>query len=464
MTINNFPGLYIKTFGCQMNEYDSERIFALLHQKYRAVTELEEARIVLINTCSVRGKAEKKLYDILGWLEKHKSKYGYTIGVCGCVAQQEGETLLKRWRGVDFVVGTHNISLIPSMIENSLQGLPRACAVDYRDEWETLPDASYREPVSNFVSVDNSASFGAYYSAMRAFVAIQRGCNKNCAFCVVPLTRGPEISRTLSEVLKEIKYKVAQGAKEVFLLGQTVNSYGRDLSERSNFEALVKEVAAIDGVKRIRFASPHPQDVTAGFIKLYQEVASLCPHIHLPLQSGSDKILAAMNRNYRLKRYLGIVQQLKTACPEIAISSDFIVGFPTETDEDFRQTLAAMREVEYSFSYSFKYSARPNTQAIITHKEDNLIAEDVMDVRLKEVQDLQTELCLKFNSSFIGRRLPVIIEGGMRKRSDSYRGRIPHNVLVEIALQPGAEMLKSGDELDVQIIQASPYGIKGNIV
>ncbi|MCB0359014.1 MAG: tRNA (N6-isopentenyl adenosine(37)-C2)-methylthiotransferase MiaB, partial [Bdellovibrionales bacterium] len=396
-------GLYVKTFGCQMNEYDTEKVCSLLAGDYRVVDDPSRAEVAFVNTCSVREKGEHKLFSLLGKLRMLKEEHPQLIvGVGGCVAQQEGERILQANDAVDFVVGTHNLSLIPSLVASARRGLRRQVAVDYRDEWEELPDA--------FLPLDEDPQSNPF-DPVRALVAIQRGCNKHCAFCVVPRTRGAEVSRSPDEIEREVRLKVRLGAKEVLLLGQTVNSYGRDLSPRYPFETLIRRLAAIDGLHRIRFTSPHPADVRPGFIELYQDIPQLCRHIHLPLQSGSDRILKEMNRNYRTRRYLEIVDSLRQACPELAISTDLIVGFPTESDAEFIQTLEMMEKVQFFSSFSFKYSIRPNTVAKDRYRDEELIPEDVASARLEQLQTVQKQLSLKHHQRLMGTDVEVLVEG-----------------------------------------------------
>ena len=467
------PGVYIKTFGCQMNEYDSEKIFALLSTNYRPVTELDAAELVIVNTCSVREKAAHKLYSLLGELQlKKKKNPKLLIGVSGCLAQQEGLQIIKRNSSVDFVVGTHNLSLIPPLVQASKQGKRHQVAVDYRDGWEDLPEHIHSlQPFNTLVEGQSEeasgsvSAFGAFYNSVRAMVSIQRGCNKNCAFCVVPNTRGPEVSRDPEEIVREVSLKVRMGAKEVMLLGQTVNSYGRDLSPRYSFEKLIERISEIDGLQRIRFTSPHPQEVRKGFVALYKQIPALCPHIHLPLQSGSDRVLKLMNRNYHCKRYLDIVDSLREACPDIAISSDFIVGFPTESDREFEQTLEMINRVEYSFSYSFQYSVRPNTVAKTQFAPEQLIPPEVARERLYRLQELQDQLCLKFNRKFIGSEVEVLVEGQQNKLSSKLMGRIPHNTLAYAEIDPQQESsYKLGSLCSVLVQNASARALQGKLV
>lgn len=445
------PGVFIKTFGCQMNEYDSEKVAFLLSPFYRKVRLLEEAELVFINTCSVRQKSEEKLFSMLGKLRKLKQgRPELIIGVGGCVAQQEGELILKRNTAVDFVVGTHNLSLIPALVQGVKQGLRRQVAVDYREEWEDIP--------LDFSAESDTSVQGQ--SAVRALVAIQRGCNKNCSYCVVPRTRGAALSRHPAEIEREIKLKLRRGAREVLLLGQTVNSYGRDLDPAFDFAQLIKRIASLEGLKRIRFTSPHPAELRPELIELYGTVAQLMPHIHLPLQSGSDRILRLMRRGYRLSQYLQIVDKLRARVPELAVSSDLIVGFPTETEEEFEETLKVMEEVRFHASYSFCYSFRPNTEDSRRFCPKDAVAQEVAAERLKRLQELQDRISLQRNQELLARQVEILVEIPAGHISSSARGRTPQNTLVEII----GEGLLGGEIVQVKIEHASPHGLRGRVV
>ena len=458
------PGVYIRTFGCQMNEYDSEKMYALMSPTHSPVKTAEEAEVVIVNTCSVREKGEHKLFSLLGSLALLKQERPeMIIGVSGCVAQQEGKNILKRSKAVNFVVGTHNLSLVPGLVKQAREGSEATAAIDYREEWEELPDEFTARPRFDGDSVEPLQS--AFFSPVRALVAIQRGCDKMCAFCVVPRTRGPQVSRNVEEILKEIRLKARLGAREVMLLGQTVNSFGLDLSPRVRFEDLIRAIADIPGIERIRFTSPHPAEVRPGFIELYGEVPQLCPHIHLPLQSGSDRILKLMNRNYRKKRYLQIVEQLNNRYPSIAMTSDMIVGFPTETEEDFQETMDVIRQVRYSSSYSFKYSRRPMTRAEQEFTPDQEVEEDVAQDRLLRLQELQDQISLEINQARIGSKVTVLVEGQNKKISSSMRGRIPQNTPIELLVPEGSDMaLEVGDIVEAVVERASPHGLRGRFV
>lgn len=450
------PGVFVRTFGCQMNEYDSEKMISLLSSTHHRVQTVEDASVIIVNTCSVREKAENKLYSLLGELRKlKKAKPELVIGVSGCVAQQEGRKIVARNSAVDFVVGTQNLSLVPSLVNAASSGAGPQVAVDYREEWEDLPEELSAYSIKSADEFRTAAS-----SSVRALVAIQRGCNKNCSFCVVPTTRGPEVSRSPEEIVREIKLKVRLGVKEVLLLGQTVNSYGRDLDPRYSFEKLIRQIAEIEGLERIRFTSPHPAEVRPKFLDLYKEVPQLVPHIHLPLQSGSDRVLKSMNRNYRVARYLEIVESLKERCPEIALSSDIIVGYPTETEEDFQATMDVLRKVRYHIVYSFKYSVRPNTVAKELFEEKDLINKEVASRRLLDLQQLQDQISYEINKVKVGSIVEVLVEGRGEKITSVVRGRNPQNTLVEVS---GGDP-QPGDMVNALVEYASPHGLKAKLL
>jgi len=462
--VAEMPGIHIKTFGCQMNEYDSQKMYSMFSATHQLVDSANDAEIVIVNTCSIREKAEKKLYDTLGRLrEIKKVRPELIVGVGGCVAQQDGKDIIKECKSVDFVVGTHNLSLIPALVESVKNGRGPQVAVDYREEWEELPEEFDFLPPALSPQEENGYSKLTGTPAVRALVAIQRGCSKNCAFCVVPNTRGKEVSRNPQEILREIQAKVRQGAKEVLLLGQTVNSYGRDLTPRHSFEQLIRDIAKIEGLLRIRFISPHPQEVRAGFIELYGEVPQLCPQIHLPLQSGSDRILKLMNRNYRRARYLDIVQKLRDRLPQISISSDFIVGFPTETEEDFQQTLEMMETVRYGASFSFIYSPRPNTVAGDLYSSEQLIPADIAKERLQRLMEAQDRIAIEINSAKLGAVVEVLVERSAKGISSAVKGRIGENTQVEVHGEVNGSTPKIGELVKARVIHAGSWGLRAEL-
>lgn len=411
-------GVYIRTYGCQMNEHDTQKLYKILEKDYRPVDSPEQADLVLINTCSVREKPEQKLYSMLGEMREIKSaRPGLMVGVCGCVAQQEGEAILKKGRNVDFVFGTHNLSLVPSLIQLRKKGAPPQVAVNYREDWEELP--------LGFAEVDLSKN--GKTSHVTAFISISRGCNKSCSYCIVPTTRGPEVSRDINEIEREVKIAVHRGSREIVLLGQTVNSYGLDLSPRVSFVHLLDRISKIDGVERIRFTSPHPQEVRADFIECVSSNPKICRHIHMPLQSGSDRILRLMNRNYRRAKYLKIIEELKSRVPDMAITTDIIVGFPGETEEDFQQTLDVLEAVQFDLSYSYAFSPRPGTSAaempeLIT-TEEKLRRLQVWQARQEEIQGTRLQ-------QWVGRTVEVLIDNYNKMDDRCMQGRISQNFVV----------------------------------
>lgn len=434
--------LYIRTFGCQMNEYDSLKLGKILESRYDQVQSADQADLVLINTCSVRGKPEHKLYSLLGEVAQLKSSNpDLMIGVGGCVAQQEGENIVKRSRDVDFVFGTHNLSLVPSLIEDRLSGSRPQVAVNYRDEWEELPLGFSEE------------------NRTTAFVSISRGCNKNCSYCIVPTTRGKEVSRSLEEILREVKVLCHRGAKEIVLLGQTVNSYGLDLSPRTSFVSLLEAVADISQVERIRFTSPHPQEVRTDFIDLVCSNPKVCHHIHMPLQSGNDRILKLMNRNYRRKKFLSIIDAVKTRVPDMAVTTDIIVGFPGETEEEFLDTVDIMNQVEFESSYSFIFSARPGTAAA---DMEDLVSQQEKLERLQRLQARQQEITTEKLEAWVGKEAEVLLDGFSSANAEIPRGRLSQNIVLN--LTSPVDGAAPGRTARILVTKAAKNTLKGDFV
>lgn len=434
-----------------MNEYDTLKLQKILESDYEPVESPEKAELVLINTCSVREKPEQKLYSLLGQMsELKKENPKLMVGVCGCVAQQEGEKIAKRSSVVDVVFGTHNLSLAPSLLERRKSGLPPQIAVNYREDWEELP--------LGINQVDKVTSF----------VSISRGCNKNCSYCIVPTTRGKEVSRDPLEIEREVKIAVHRGAKEVMLLGQTVNSYGADFSPRQTFVSLLERISKIDGLERIRFISPHPQEVRQDFIDIVSSNPKICRHIHMPLQSGSDVILKAMNRNYRRKRYLEIINSLKDRVSDIGLTTDVIVGFPGETERDFEETLDVMRQVQFDNCYSYIFSSRPGTDAALL--EDSLPYEEKLR-RLQALQALQLEITQERLRKWLGKSGEVLIESESPHQISEgqgtiWQGRLSQNLTVHIndsETKTAKKSLKPGMLVDVTIEGVSRFSLKGRL-
>lgn len=430
--------LYIHTFGCQMNVYDSEKLTLLLASEYALTAKPEEANLILVNTCSIREKAEHKLYSLVGGFKNLKeANPELLIGVGGCVAQQEGENVLKRAPLADFVFGTHNLSLVPSLVSAVKDGKGKQVAVSYREDWEDLP---------------------LYEGTGRAstFVTISRGCNKNCTYCVVPATRGPEVSRPTEEVIAEVSEAARRGVREVTLLGQTVNSYGLDLSPRMKFPELLRKVADVDGIERIRFTSPHPQEIREDFFAVLKEIPQVCKHVHMPLQSGSDRVLKLMNRNYRMKRYFSIIDGLRSACPDIALSTDLIVGFPGETEEDFELTLEAMSRVKFDSSFSFAFSPRPGT---VAKDLPDQLEEEVKKERLYRLQELQTSHTDEKLEKWLGQETEILTDGFTKADTQLLQGRNSQNVLVH--LEEHAPNLGPGMLVRCRITRRSRHTLHG---
>jgi len=415
--------LFIKTYGCQMNVYDSERMANLLAPLgYRSVADPADADMVILNTCHIREKAAEKVYSELGRLRVLKERRqadgdDLMIAVGGCVAQAEGREIVRRAPCVDMVFGPQSYHRLPEMVARARHG-DRVAAIEtdfpVESKFDRLPQVSVNPGLS-------------------AFVTVQEGCDKFCTFCVVPYTRGAEYSRPVDEVTTEAAHLVAQGVREVTLLGQNVNAYhgvAPGGGPEWGLGRLIRHLAdRIDGLARIRYTTSHPRDMDDDLIAAHGDVPALMPYLHLPIQSGSDRILSAMNRRHRVDQYLDVVDRLRRARPDIALSSDFIVGFPGETEIDFEATLALVRTVGYAQAYSFKFSARPGTPAAE-------LADQVTDAaksdRLHRLQTLLDEQQRAFNRSTVGRRVPVLFERPGR-RAGQFVGRTPQNQAIHVA-------------------------------
>ncbi len=433
----------IETFGCQMNVHDSERMAGLLEQAgYEATAEAADADVVVINTCSVRERAEDKLYTRLGELRQLADEQGHNpiVAVAGCVAQQEGDAILKRSPGVaDVIIGTQAIRRLPMLVEQA---------------------TASRRPVINldpFDDVTFPLGVTRRNDPIKAYVTIIEGCNEFCSFCVVPYTRGNERMRPKTDILAEVRDAAASGHREVQLLGQIVNHYAAPDQEGCDFSGLLEAIHEVDGIERIRFASPHPRHVSPRFLATMARLPKICRHLHLPVQSGSTRVLEAMRRRYSRESYLDLIAQIRESLPDVAVSTDMIVGFPGETAADFDDTLSLTAAVRYHSMFSFKYSPRPNTLADKRLADD--VPEDEKTARIVALQALQREIQSGLNAGLVGQTVDVLVDAASRRREVELSGRTSTNVVVNL---PGpAEWI--GRTLPVRIERAGPHSVWGQV-
>lgn len=413
---------FIKTWGCQMNAQDEQKMASLLQgEGYIPASTAKDADVILLNTCSVREKSAEKLFDFLGRLKNLKKNSPQAIiGVTGCVAQQEGESVIRRAGHVDLVMGPRRIGQLPELLTRARNRVSTRTGAGTVDT--DLVDTDLN---------DLSAIFWDGGTAVRsdamAYLTIMEGCNMGCTFCIVPRTRGREVHRPMAGILEEARRRVGQGVLELELLGQTVNAY-RD--GRAAFHHLLAAVATIPGLKRLRFTSSHPAFFTANTAAVMADHESICPHLHLPVQSGSDAVLKAMRRGHGIADYLRRLDDLRRRIPGVAISTDLIVGFPGETDQDFQATLDLLKQVRFSHVYAFNYSPRPGTAAATTYADDVPLA--LKKERLNRLFALQEEISLEENQRLVGRSLPVLLAGPSRKDPGVASGRTPCNRLVNV--------------------------------
>ncbi len=442
-TCENLPRkVFIKTYGCQMNVYDSERMVHVLQEcNYQITSDIKQADLILLNTCSIREKPEHKIYSILGRLKKLKDKKpDLILGVGGCVAQQEGEKLFEKSPCLDLVFGTHSINKLPHLLKGVAEKRSKVCEI------KMSKNGYLDEGVSCYSS-----------QKVSSYVSIIRGCNNFCSFCIVPYVRGRERSRPKEEILEEVKHLSQSGVKEVVLLGQNVNSYGNDLGIVESFPRLLASINDIKSVKRIRFITSHPKDLSDDLIRCFKELDKVCKHIHLPVQSGSNKILKLMNRHYTRENYLEKVDKLRRVCPEIGITSDMIVGFPQETQKDFEDTLELMKEVKFDDLFSFQYSDRPMTSAT-RFKEK--IPPDIKRERLKILQETQNEYNLEKNKAVLHKVEELLVEGKSKKDQKFMTGKTGSNKTVNFA---GGNDLR-GMLVSVMIKDIHLHSLKGELV
>jgi tRNA-2-methylthio-N6-dimethylallyladenosine synthase len=429
----------VRTYGCQMNVHDSERLTGLLEDAgYAAAPDGEQADVVVFNTCAVRENADNRLYGNLGHLAPVKAKHpGMQIAVGGCLAQKDRDTIVRKAPWVDVVFGTHNIGSLPVLLERAR--VQEEAQVEILESLEVFPSTlpTKRE------------------SAYAAWVSISVGCNNTCTFCIVPALRGKEQDRRPGDVLAEIRALVAEGVSEVTLLGQNVNSYGVQFGDRQAFSKLLRACGEIEGLERVRFTSPHPAEFTDDVIAAMAETPNVMPQLHMPLQSGSDRMLKAMRRSYRQTKYLGIIDRVRAAMPDAAITTDIIVGFPGETEEDFLETMHVVREARFSGAFTFQYSKRPGTPAAVLEEQ---VPRGVVQDRYERLVELVNDIAWSENKALVGRRVELMVaEGEGRKDSATHRlsGRGPDNRLVHFT--PGDADVRPGDMVTVEITYAAPH-------
>ena len=435
----------VRTYGCQMNVHDSERLSGLLEDAgYTRPDDGEQADVVVFNTCAVRENADNRLYGNLGHLKPVKdARPGMQIAVGGCMAQKDRGEVVRRAPWVDVVFGTHNIGALPVLLERAR--VNAEAQVEIEESLEVFPSTlpTRRE------------------SAYAAWVAISVGCNNTCTFCIVPSLRGKEKDRRPGDVLAEVEALVAEGVIEVTLLGQNVNAYGVEFGDRQAFAQLLRACGPIEGLERVRFTSPHPADFTDDVIAAMAETPNVMPQLHMPLQSGSDRLLKAMRRSYRSERYLGIIERVRAAMPDAAITTDIIVGFPGETDDDFAATLDVVRQARFASAFTFQYSPRPGTPAATY---DDQVPPEVVRERYHALQELSDEIAWSENKTLVGRTVELLVaEGEGRKDGSTARlsGRAPDNRLVHFV--PSAEVPRPGDVVTAEITYAAPHHLVSDV-
>ncbi|WP_138380451.1 tRNA (N6-isopentenyl adenosine(37)-C2)-methylthiotransferase MiaB [Luteithermobacter gelatinilyticus] len=449
--------LYIKTYGCQMNVYDTERMVDVMAPEgYQVTDKPDDADLVVLNTCHIREKAAEKVYSDIGRIRQMKEKHNregrdMVLAVGGCVAQAEGGEIMKRAPAVDMVFGPQTYHRLPDMVNRAITA-----------------KAAGRKPriLDTDLSVDekfDSLSRKQVERKSSAFLTVQEGCDKFCTYCVVPYTRGAEFSRSVEDVMNDARRLAEAGVVEVTLLGQNVNAYhGLTVSgEEWSLARLIRELAKDPGFRRIRYTTSHPADMSEDLIRVHAEVEECMPYLHLPVQAGSDRILKAMNRHHTAESYRRIIEELRRARPDIALSGDFIVGFPGETDAEFGETMHLVRDIGYAQAYSFKYSARPGTPAAVM---DDQVPEDVKAARLAELQAELSRQQVAFNENTVGRVMPVLLER-RGKETGQLVGRSPYMQAVHVTL-PNKEDVAAlfGQIVDVKILAAGPHSLKGEVV
>ncbi|MET0802360.1 MAG: tRNA (N6-isopentenyl adenosine(37)-C2)-methylthiotransferase MiaB [Acidimicrobiales bacterium] len=442
------PRYVVRTFGCQMNEHDSERIAGLLEGDGMVpADDLDDADVIVLNTCCIRENADNKLYGHLGHLKALKDERPeLQIAVAGCLAQKDRETIRERAPHVDVVFGTHNVHRAADLLTQAREQGPIV----------EILEATVLEDAHAFPSVLPASRENQH----SAWVTIQIGCDNSCAFCIVPAVRGPEISRPFGTIVEEVQLLVDQGVVEITLLGQNVNSYGRDITKRRPlFADLLREVGAIEGIRRVRYTSPHPKDLRPETIAAMADVPTVCEHLHLPLQSGSDRVLAAMHRGYTAERYLQKLAAAREAVPDLAVTTDIIVGFPGETEDDFEHTLEVAAEARYDSAYTFIYSPRPGTEA--ADRVDDFVDPDLVGDRFERLRVVIERSATAKHAARVGRTEEVVVEGPARRDPSLTSGRTRQNKLVHFAVDGG---LRPGTVADVVITGAGAHHLRGDLL
>ena len=439
----------VRTYGCQMNVHDSERLSGLLEEAgyVRAEDGADGADVVVLNTCAVRENADNRLYGNLGHLASVKAaRPGMRIAVGGCLAQKDKGEITRRAPWVDVVFGTHNVGALPVLLERAR--VQDEAQVEILESLDVFPSAlpTRRE------------------SAYAAWVSVSVGCNNTCTFCIVPALRGKEKDRRPGDILAEVEVLVAEGVCEVTLLGQNVNAYGSEFGDREAFAKLLRACGQIEGLERVRFTSPHPKDFTDDVIAAMAQTPNVMPQLHMPLQSGADPVLRAMRRSYRQERYLGIIERVRAAMPDAAITTDIIVGFPGETEEDFEQTMHVVREARFSAAFTFQYSKRPGTPAATMEDQ---IPKEVVQARYERLVALQEEISWDENKKQVGRTVELLVAEGEGRKDGATRrmsGRAPDNRLVHFAVgdTPADRLPRPGDMVTVEITYAAPHHLNAD--
>jgi tRNA-2-methylthio-N6-dimethylallyladenosine synthase len=443
---------HIRTFGCQMNEHDSERLAGLLvAEGMTPVADAEAADVVVLNTCCIRENADNKLYGELGRLKALADRRpGMQIAVGGCLAQKDGDALRARAPHVDVVFGTHNLERAPALLRQAAADGPVVEILDHGAQG-TDPAELGASALAAVRPVDHAA-----------WVTIQVGCDNSCAFCIVPQVRGPEVSRPFDDLVAEVGALAAQGVSEVTLLGQNVNSYGRDITRRRPlFAELLRAVGAVDGIRRVRFTSPHPKDLRPETIAAMADTPAVCEHLHLPLQSGSDRVLSAMRRGYSAERYLAKLAAARAAIADLAVTTDIIVGFPGETEDDFAATLAVVAEAAYDSAYTFIFSPRPGTRAAAM--TDRFVPPDVVAERFERLRVVVERSALARHAARVGRVEEVVVEGPSKRDPAVRTGRTRQNKLVHFAPSPDGGP-PAGAYAAVRVQRAAPHHLVGELL